>query len=544
MRQQLRQNIIGVCQRLFNQEVDVVLTRPDSQFGDFACNVALQLAKPLGKNPREVAQMIADELAQDELLQSVSVAGPGFINMFLTDEALLKLAGSHYEGGAGQTVVIETNNPNPFKAMHIGHAYNAITADTMANLLQYEGNDVHRVSYHGDVGAHVGKSMYSILEWLDGDTSKLETIAIDERNSFMSEHYARGAAAYDKDETTKQKINELAKQSFKLDDQTYKTVYEICIAWSFEEIDRIIDRLGNNRVEKRYLESQANALGVATVQDHVGTVFRESDGAVVFDGEQYGSFTNVFVASNGEGLYAARDLGLMQLKHQDFQADKSYIVTGGEQRDYFKGVIAAAEQCLPDLKGVTVNVSTGLVKLSTGKMSSRTGDVLDIHWLFEQMEEAVEARGSAADHILLGAIRYEFLKVKIGSDVVFDVGEAVSIKGNTGPYLQYAHARARSILRKSEIQSENIMNLEEDERSLVRKLGEYEQTVELAVSELLPHYVCTYLYELAQVFNRFYESNTVIGHEREAQRLQLVDMYSQTLRNGLDILNITAPEQM
>lgn len=177
-------------------------------------------------------------------------------------------------------------------------------------------------------------------------------------------------------------------------------------------------------------------------------------------------------------------------------------------------------------------------------MSSRTGDVLDIHWLFEAIEQAVAKQGSTADHILLGAIRYEFLKVKIGGDVIFDVSESVSVKGNTGPYLQYAHARARSILRKSEIQPMNPTELEPDERSLVRKLGEFPEVVELAVTEMLPHHVCTYLFDLAQEFNRFYEANKVIGHTREAERLHLVDHYSQTLRRGLDLLNITAPEQM
>lgn len=541
---QLRERIAALCADIYNQDVPVTLSRPDSQFGDFACNVALQLAKPLAKNPRDIAQELADALANEEILESVSVAGPGFINMFLTDRALLTQAGRGYQGNADETMVIETNNPNPFKAMHVGHAYNAITADTLANLLTLAGNTVHRVSYHGDVGLHVGKSMWSILQWLDGDKSKLDAIEKKDRNAFMSQHYAAGSTAYKDDESAKIEIDEFAKQSFTLEDDLYRSVYQTCIDWSFSEIDTIIHRIGNSPVEKRYLESQANSLGVETVKSHTGQVFRESDGAIVFDGEQYGSFTNVFIASNGEGLYAARDLGLMQLKHQDYQASKSYIVTGGEQRDYFKGVIAAAEQCIPELKGVTVNIPTGLVKLSTGKMSSRTGDVLDIHWLFEAIEQAVAKQGSTADHILLGAIRYEFLKVKIGGDVIFDVSESVSVKGNTGPYLQYAHARARSILRKSEIQPMNPTELEPDERSLVRKLGEFPEVVELAVTEMLPHHVCTYLFDLAQEFNRFYEANKVIGHTREAERLHLVDHYSQTLRRGLDLLNITAPEQM
>ena len=153
----MEHTIQEVIAKLFNIETTVQLTRPDPKFGDFATNVALQLAKPLGKNPREIAEAIAEELRGHEELGEVSVAGPGFINVTLSDQAVLEsLKVRPATNRSGQTVVIETNCPNPFKAMHIGHALNAILADTMANLLAVDGASVHRVSYHGDVGTHVG----------------------------------------------------------------------------------------------------------------------------------------------------------------------------------------------------------------------------------------------------------------------------------------------------------------------------------------------------------------------------------------------------
>jgi arginyl-tRNA synthetase len=532
-------------QNLFNETAEVELTRTDEQFGDYATNVALRLSKKLEQNPREIATQITEALESDHIAKA-EVAGPGFINITLTENALVALAESpHSTTIQPQSVVIETNNPNPFKAMHIGHAFNAIIADTVANILEASGDAIYRVSYHGDVGLHVGKSMYSLLKFVDGSPQKLQEVTPELRNNFMSKMYAEGAKAYKEDESAKAEIDELTKQSFTREDPVYAAVYDTCKDWSFELIDQTVARLGNKPVERRFLESDADVRGVKIVKDNVPKVFQESDGALVFAGSKYGSFDNAFVTSRGLGLYGARDLGLMQLKNEYYHPKKSYIVTAEEQKDYFKGVIAAAELCLPDLKNVTVNISTGTVKLSTGKMSSRDGDVLEISWLFDQIAAAIKERGNEpTDESIAGSLRYQFLKVRIGSDVVFDVNEAVSLQGNSGPYLQYAHARACSILQKSSQEPADLQQLDTAERSLLRKISEYNEVVNRAQVELMPHHVCTYLYELAQTFNRFYEQSRVIDDPREAIRINLVSKYAQTLKNGLDLLGIHAPEKM
>ncbi len=528
----------------FGIDVEIKLTRPDPQFGDYATNVALQIAKQVGKNPREIAVRLMEKLQQSREYQKVSIAGPGFINITLGAKDLLaQLHLQSKKDRDGVKVVIETNNPNPFKAMHIGHAFNATLADTIANLIEADGAETHRVSYHGDVGLHVGKSMYSLLRYVAGDISRLEAIPVDERNTFMSQMYAEGSKAYKEDEAAKAEVDQLARESFAPASDIYRQVYETCKAWSFEQIDVIVTRLGNKPTERRFLESEADARGVETVKQHVPDVFQESDGALVFAGSKYGAFDNAFVAGNGRGLYGARDLGLMQLKNEAYHAQKSYVVTGEEQRDYFRGVIAAAELAIPELKGVTVNISTGLVKLTTGKMSSREGDVIEIGWLFDQFKQAIEARGGdPTDEIAAGAMRYQFLKVKIGSDVVFDINEAVSLQGNTGSYLQYAHARARSILTK--VQAGELTEVREEDRTLVRKLGGYNDVLGRAKTELQPHLLSQYLFELAQEFNRYYEVNQVAGNEFEAHRAALVRTYAETLGRGLNLLGIAAPEKM
>ena len=531
---------------LFAIDVEIKLSRPDPTFGDIATNVAMQLAGRLHESPREIAETIARELRTNDAFLDAVVAGPGFINITLGATSLLDMTRQESPlFRAGQTIVIETNNPNPFKAMHIGHAFNAILGDTIANLLAVSGGQVYRVSYHGDVGLHVGKSMYALLRYADGDFTKIESIPKIDRNTFMSKMYAEGSKAYKEDETAKAEINDLAEQSFEPTSGLYIQIYDLCKAWSFEQIDHLVARLGNQPTVYRFLESDADHRGVEVVKRNVPKVFQESSGALIFEGSKYGAFDNVFVASNGRGLYAARDLGLMLLKNEQFHPDKSYIVTAEEQRDYFKGVIAAAGLVWPDRKDVTVNISTGTVKLTTGKMSSRDGDVIEIAWLFDQFTAAIAERGGEpTDEIIAGALRYQFLKVKIGGDVVFDVDEAVSLTGNTGSYLQYAHARARRILEKSGASFVMPITLRDEDYALVRKLGEYAEIVELATRQLEPHHICNYLFELAQEFNRYYEKNQVIGSEYEQHRLGLVGLYADILQAGLAILGIHAPSRM
>lgn len=527
-------------------DIDITpeLSRPDAAFGDIATNVALQLAGRLKRNPRQIAEELAEVLRSNPDFAEVTVAGPGFINVRLSDEALLQqLQVSAPQQYADTNVVIETNSPNPFKAMHIGHAMNAVVPDAIANILERAGAQVHRVSYHGDVGLHVGKSMYSLLKYAQGDVQRIAQIPKAERNSFMSRMYAEGAAAYKESEEAKREIDALAAQSFTCDDPLYKQIYELCLEWSYQQIDETVARLGNKPIERRFVESAADSRGVAIVKQHTPAVFTQSNGAYIFEGSKYGSFDNVFVSSNGRGLYAARDLGLMELKNEAFHPDKSIIVTGGEQGQYFKGVIAAAELSDPSLKGQTVNIPTGLVKLTTGKMSSRDGNVITIDWIFDQFRQAIEARGAVAtDATIAGALRYQFLKVKIGSDVIFDINDAVSITGNTGSYLQYAHARAKSILRK--IDHAEIKQLQPEDRILVRKMGEYSDVVDLATRQLEPHHICQYLFELAQEFNRYYERNRVVGSELQVHRAGLVAAYTRILADGLALLGIHAPDEL
>lgn len=543
----------AVVLRLFEKKVNVELTRPRPEFGDFSTNVAMMVAKDIGRSPHDIAKEIVQALNDDkpDWLVRTDVAGPGFINVRLQDSYLIHALDPGYRKPyQGQSVVIETNNPNPFKDIHIGHAMNAIVSDTIANLLEAGGAEIHRVSYHGDVGLHVAKSLWAITDELkENQLEQLQAISVAERPVKLREWYAKGATAYKESDAAKAAIEALTKQTFHFTDPKLQAIYDICKQWSFEYFDQTFARLGSKPIEKRYLESEADVEGRKIVEAHIGDVFEESNGAIVFPGERYGLHTRVFIASRGTTLYEARDLGLMVLKDEDFHPTMSYIVTAEEQKEYFKVVFEAAGRASPHLAGKTTNISTGTVKLTTGKMSSRTGEVVTISWLFDTLRDAVAERGATDEGIepsMVAALRYSLLKNRLTSDAIFDIKQSVSLEGNTGPYLQYAHARACSILGKSSSDGASLTSdtLGADERTLVSKMSEYNDAVERAVAELLPHHICNYLFELCKEFNAFYEKNRVIGDPREPLRITLVKHYTGILRQGLALLGIDAPEKM
>jgi arginyl-tRNA synthetase len=572
MKKQLEQAIAQVVQEVLGVETTLELTRPEEQFGDFATNVALQLAKQVGKNPREIAEDLAAKL-RDELKEQVgevTVAGPGFINLRLSDDALHAEVGrmleadydksDHYKD---QTIVAEYSDPNPFKVLHAGHLYTSVVGDAIANLFESAGGKVHRVNFGGDVGMHVGKTLWAIVRFYTHDDmnedaawtelQKLASEPLHTRSAFMAARYVEGNNTYEEDESAKQEMVELNKRVYRIHanndhESALAQIYWTCRQWSYDYFDDFYARIGT-KFEKYYPESETADLGLQTVKEHTPGVFEESDGAVVFKGEPYGLHTRVFINSQGIPTYEAKDVGLIRKKWEDYHFDKSIIITGNEQLQYMSVVLKAIEQFAPELSQRTVHLTHGLVKLSGGvKMSSRKGNILRAVDILDVAAEAnKQATGKDDDRVVLGAVKYAFLKQRMGPDIIYEPEESVSLQGNSGPYLQYAHARARSILAKAvNFTSSTLENYEFNtwERTLVRKMTEYPEVVNLSVEELMPHHICGYLYELAQTFNRFYENTRVIGVDQEAERLTLVSTYAGILQHGLELLGITAPESM
>jgi arginyl-tRNA synthetase len=544
--QELQQVIAKAAKDIYGQNVEVELTRPDEKFGDYATNVALKIASKTGDNPRQVAQKIIEQIAELPILSKVESAGPGFINFTISDDALKAAAQAATELPTllkGQEVLVEFGDPNPFKEMHIGHLYSYIVGDSISKLLEAAGATVQRLSYHGDVGLHIAKAIWGMQktgvyeELLEGvqPAGKIGT------------YYAEGAQAYESDVTARAEIDAINQHVYKQDDPVVNQLYEWGRGKSFDYFDQILKGL-DVKNDKRYLESQTAGVGIKLVRQHLGEVFKESDGAIIYDGEKKGLHTRVFITSKGLPTYEAKDLGLAELKNKDFpKANRSIIITANEQTEYFKVMLAALEDFDKDLADKTTHLAHGFLSLSSGKMSSRTGDVFSAKDLLNTVRQAAEQQfpdTDKANKTDLAAVKYGFLKCRLGTDIVYDVTESVSLEGNSGPYIQYAHARASSILAKAANPATLGGGFDDAERSLVRKISEFPEVVVKAMDELMPHHICTYLYELAQKFNQFYENSRVIGDERQEIRLGLVKTYADVLKTGLGLLNIQAPEKM
>jgi arginyl-tRNA synthetase len=548
-----------VIKNVFDQEFSSELTRPDEQFGDYATNVALQLAGKLGRPPREVAEELAQALRHEltELVAEISVAGPGFINFTLRDHVLLASAATATENKPAmykeKVVVAEYSDPNPFKVLHAGHLYTTVVGDAIANLLQVAGGKVHRVNFGGDVGLHVGKTMWAMLQELGGEhPEKLQDIALEDRAAWLSKLYIAGNNRYDDDAEAKVQITALNKRVYDLHAQNdheslFAQLYWTTRRWSYDAFDAFYKRL-NVQFEKYYPESQTAELGLKTVREQAEKgVYEQSDGAIVFKGEPYDLHTRVFINSEGLPTYEAKDVGLIMAKWNDYKFDVSTIITGNDQAEYMKVVLKSIEQFAPELASRSKHLTHGIVKMAGGvKMSSRLGNILRGTDILDAAAEASKkATGEVNDETVLAAVKYAFLKQRIGGDIIYDPEESVSMEGNSGPYLQYAHARACSILQKTTgYEAEIEHKLEPGERSLVRKIAEYPEVVQKSVAEMMPHHVCTYLYELAQTFNRFYENNRVVGSNRQATRQLLVQLYADVLKDGLGLLNIPAPVRL
>jgi len=294
----MEEKITQQIKLLFDIEVPVQLTRPEPEFGDYATNIALQLAGRLGKNPREVADAIANRLREIGEYSDVSVAGPGFINFRVSDEvlksALAAMSAEDYgrsHAFDGKVVVTEYSDPNPFKVLHAGHFYTSVVGSAISNLIEKAGGEVHRVNFGGDVGLHVAKTMWAIIREFGGEyPEKLRDIPEAERSEWMAKNYVEGTRAYEDDEAAKVAITSLNKKIYQIHtdndhESALAQIYWTCREWSYDYFNAFYKRI-DTPFEKYYPESETAPTGLATVleQKEKG-VYEDSEGAVVFKGE-------------------------------------------------------------------------------------------------------------------------------------------------------------------------------------------------------------------------------------------------------------------
>ena len=474
--------------------------------------------------------LIADEedfekLEQAELpfVSKIEFIKPRFINFYLSKEFFQKSLKEIIEKGKnfgrseharGLKVMVEHTQPNPFKEFHIGHLMNNAVGESIARIIKANGAEVKTASYHGDIGMHVAKALWK------GD-------------------YAVGAKAYEEDSQAKAEIQEINRKFYDKSDPELNVRYEKGKKESLAKFQVIYEKL-DSKFDYNFFESEAAPVGKELVEKNIGTIFEESEGAVVFKGEKAGLHTRVFLNSDRLPTYEAKEVGLAKIKKDKYNYDSSVTITASEQDAFFNVVEVAIGEVFPELKGKLKHLSHGMLRLPSGKMSSRTGEVITAEALIEE----VKKRTKGDEQVAIAAIKYMILRQAIGNDIIFDFEKSVSTEGDSGVYLQYAHARACSILEKAGKKG-SAGGESGETREIEKLLYRFPEIVERAGQDYAPNYITTYLTELAASFNNFYAHEQVLNDSPESSyRLAIVEAFKTVMRNGLDVLGIPAPERM
>ena len=537
-------------------EAFVVEYPPAETGADYACNAALVAGKKLGQNPRDVAVAMRAALEEAHIpgVEKIEIAGPGFLNIFLSSEsraaaiAVAREKGDRWgsnDAWSDKTIMVEYTDPNPFKEFHIGHLMSNAIGESVARLLERSGAAVIRANYQGDVGPHVAKAIWGLLQ----EDLTQPTVAQ------ISAAYVRGATAYEESADAKREIEEINKKVYEKSDEKINALY----VWGREEtlkhFEDIYALLGTT-FDEYFFESETGPRGLEVVRAHP-ELFVESAGAIVFHGEEHDPklHTRVFINKQGLPTYEAKEIGLAEMKRERRTFDRSITVTALEQEAYFNVVFVALGLVHPEWKDIFEHIHHGMMQLSSGKMSSRKGNVITGESLVDEMimaaKEKMGERGVAnpeevARQIAVAAIKFSVLKQGAGKNIIFDPEKSLSLEGESGPYIQYAHTRCVSVLKKAE---EEGVALSAHVRGgiaadIERLLPRFPEVVERAAQNYEPHFVAQYLIELSSAFNSWYAQERILGTPDAADKLALVNAVRQTLKNGLWLLGISAPEEM
>lgn len=576
MKEIVKEAILGVLNDLGFSEVDFSVDHPaDNNHGDYATNAALVAMQALNKqlntsgselgdsfifnSPKDLAESIVERLGNTiPYIEKIEVAGPGFINFFLSrdffKEKITEIQNDPDTWGSNKTwegkkVLVEYTDPNPFKEFHIGHLFTNTVGESLSRLFMMAGADTKRLNYQGDVGIHVACAVWGMQELGFAGVR-------DFTPQELGKAYALGARAYKDDEKAKEEIVAINKAIYARSDDVLNALYDKGRKVSLEYFETIY-ALVDTQFDEYFFESETGPKGKELVLNHPD-IFVESDGARVFLGEKYGLHTRVFLNSEGLPTYEAKELALAKIKEERLGAyDHSVISTSNEVTEYFKVLKKAMSFVYPNLSEKTEHIGHGTVRLQSGKMSSRTGDVItaldfigDIaNAALEKMQTAgTEEDREGAEDIALGAIKYVTLRGNILQDSVFDKERALSFEGDSGPYLMYTHARICSVLAKAQENgvSQNLEKVSATPYDVERILYQFPEVVLEALESREPHQVVGYLTSLAGAFNTFYANEKIADSSDEfaPYKCALTAAIRTTLKNGLWILAIKAPERM
>lgn len=567
VRDMIVKNLKGIIKSLSDQEIEPHLEIPqNSSHGDYSTNIALVLSKKLGKSPREIAEQIQLEASSQlpEAIEKIEVAGPGFLNFYLSQKALELNLGNILEQkenfgksktNEGKKVVVEFSSPNIAKPFTIGHLRSTIIGNAISNLLSATGWEVFTDNHVGDWGTQFGKQIYAIKEW--GSLEEIE----------QSENPVRELVSlyvkFHEEAEKNPELEDAARVWFKKleeGDPEAKKLWQKCVDLSWKEFEKLYRTL-----DISFTENGGRGYGESFFEDKMEPVIaelkskdilKEDKGAelVYFPNDEYPPL--MVLKQDGASLYSTRDLATDKFR-LDTYGDEVVIINevGAEQSLYFNQLYTLEKMLGWVKNGQRIHVRHGLYRFKDMKMSTRKGNTI---WLEDVLQEAIDkakklGKENLADQtaiqIGVGALKWNDLKRDPVSDITFEWDDVLSMNGNSGPYMQYTYARTQSVLSKLDITDTDLkypeqQSLNNEELSLLRILVHYPEIVFQASSLLSTSILCTYLYALAQEFNVFYEKHKVIGSENEQFRVVLTAAVGQVLKNGLTLLGIPTPQKI
>lgn len=545
----------------------IVMEYPATEeHGDYASNIALALTKILKTSPREIAEKIISKLPKNDLIANVDIAGPGFINFFLSETALMQELKEaidkkdHYGNltlGKKRKIIVEYSQPNIAKPLGVHHLLSTIIGQSIYNIYRKLGFGAISINHIGDWGTQFGKLIYAYKKW--GDKKTIEKDPINE----LLKLYVKFHEESEKD-TSLEDFGRAEFKKFEEGDKENQKLWQWFVDESLKEINKTYDLLGGIHFD--YIH------GESFYKDKMDPIFEDGKKKGVFEKGEEGAYVINFDDPNiptvpirkkdGTTLYITRDFATLKYRIDTFKPVRILYVVDLAQTLHFKQLFAGAEK-LGWYNGCGVHVWFGRMHFKDGEMSTRKGKVVLLNDVIEEAikraRKIIEEKNSelkdkeqVARAIGIGAVKYNILSQNRTSDITFDWDRMLSLEGNSAPYLQYSYARARSILRKkdAEINEEAIKeapDAAEKIGSLLRLLPKFKEQIIEAAREYKPNLISNYLYDLAQNFNSFYNTVTVLraaNAEDREKRLQLVEAVSQILKNGLALLGVEVVEEM
>ncbi len=591
----IEQQIMAAAQAavktLYGQDVPekmVQLQKTRSEFEGNLTLVVFPFVKMARKSPEQTAQELGEYLvAQCDAISKYNVV-KGFLNLSISDEAWLDLLDAidkddHYgertAGADAPLVMIEYSSPNTNKPLHLGHVRNNLLGWSLAQIMQANGNKVVKTNIVNDRGIHICKSMLAWLKWGNGETpessGKKGDHLIGDYYVAFDKHYreeVKELVAQGMDEETAKQEAPLIKEAHEMlvkweqNDPEVRALWEKMNSWVYAGFDETYKKMGVS-FDKIYYESQTYLKGKAKVEEGLakGLFERHDDNSVWADLTNEGLDQKLLLRSDGTSVYMTQDIGTAEMRFHDYPIDKMIYVVGNEQNYHFQVLSILLDRLGFKWGKELVHFSYGMVELPNGKMKSREGTVVDADDLMQLMiddarrvsDEAgknadlkEEEKQEIARMVGMGALKYFILKVDARKNMLFNPEESIDFNGNTGPFIQYTHARIRSILRKAaaEQASQNARcALNDKEVELIQKMSEYGAAVEQAGNDYSPSGIANYCYELTKVFNQFYHDYSILNEadeQKKAIRLVIARNVAKILKNGMALLGIEVPERM